>query len=289
VESSESIKELTIALNKVQGQLQPALKNAENPYFKSRYADLVEVWVNCRKLLSENGFAVIQTLDETETGTLLETTLSHTSGEWIRGRMGIHPVKVDPQGIGSAITYARRYGLCAIVGITAEGEDDDAESALDRGKSSKAKIDKASSKEHWCAAHNVAFFKSAKMKSYAHPIKDSDQWCYEHKKVASSAPSPADLEQAVKSKEVEQEISPIDLGWLKEQLTFLQSKGLEAWTNRAIVAYLNTLTHLKANSIVEAVKQLSKPDAERFVEQINEAVKDSRRNKKRDLNFEREG
>ena len=67
--------------------------------------------------------------------------------------------------------------------------------------------------------------------------------------------------------------SPIDLGWLKEQLEFLQGKGIEAWSNAKVVSYLNSLTGKKATTVVNAVKALSKEDAERFVMQINEAVK----------------
>ena len=263
MESSESIKALTEALCKVQSQLQPARKNADNPFFHSRYADLVEVWENCRKLLADNGFAVLQTLDEIDGKTLLETTLSHISGEWVRGKMGIHAIEsnfkeignvLTPQGIGSAITYARRYGLCAIVGITTIGEDDDGNTGT--------------GKAHWCAVHSTPFFKTGKMKTYAHPIGSSGQWCYEHKP-----------EKGEPEKELEGNggIPPgngnlINLGWLKEKLEILQGKEIPAWTNQAVVNYLGLLTGTEPGSVVEAVQALNAEQAKQFVDQINEAV-----------------
>jgi hypothetical protein len=107
----------------------------------------------------------------------------HTSGEWLKGRLPLLPVKADPQAQGSAITYARRYSLSAIVGLCTE-EDDDAEQAMDRGK---AKLKEEPVKEaHWCSTHQTAFFKRGRMKGYAHPIKDdfggdTSEWCNEVK------------------------------------------------------------------------------------------------------------
>lgn len=129
---SDSIAALAAALAKAQGAIKPAIKDSNNPHFKSRYADLASVWDACREPLSENGLAVIQTTDEVPDGSavLLVTTLVHSSGEWIAGRLRLNPVKADPQGMGSAITYARRYALAAIVGIAPD--DDDGEAAQGR-------------------------------------------------------------------------------------------------------------------------------------------------------------
>lgn len=121
---SENIGELTKALVKVQAKIKPAVKDAKNPYFKSNYADLNSVWDSCRSLLTENGLAVIQTTAPIENAVIVETTLSHISGEWISGEMLLPLIKVDAQGVGSAITYGRRYGLAAIVGIVADEDDD---------------------------------------------------------------------------------------------------------------------------------------------------------------------
>jgi hypothetical protein len=126
---SDSIKELATALSKAQSALHGAKKDSLNPHFKSKFASLESVWDAIREPLTTNGLAVCQTLDSDETiGTCLVTTLMHSSGEWIEGRRALHAAKNDPQGIGSATSYARRYDLMAIVGIAAE--DDDGEAAM---------------------------------------------------------------------------------------------------------------------------------------------------------------
>lgn len=126
-EMSETIGKLGLALAKAQAIMQPATKDKENPFFKSRYADLSSIWDSIRKPLAENELSVIQTTTIRHQTLLLITTLAHSSGEWIRAEYPINPIKNDPQGIGSAITYARRYALAAITG--ASTEDDDGESA----------------------------------------------------------------------------------------------------------------------------------------------------------------
>ena len=130
--TSEEIGELVKALAKVQGSINLAKRDSTNPFFKSKYADLTSVWDSCRKELSQNGLVVIQTTKNDNERVVVLTRLAHESGQWIRGEISLRPVKNDPQGYGSALTYARRYSLAAIVGI-ATGEDDDAEDAT-RGK-----------------------------------------------------------------------------------------------------------------------------------------------------------
>ena len=130
-DQSTLINELAGALAKAQGAVEGASKDTANPFFKSKYADLSSVWTACRQALSSNGLAVTQT---TEAGTgdavTVVTTLMHSSGQWIRGRLTMRPVKADPQGIGSCITYIRRYSLAAMVGVAPE--DDDGEGASGR-------------------------------------------------------------------------------------------------------------------------------------------------------------
>ena len=138
MQKSESIAALAKALKAVQIELKPALKNSVNPFFKASYADLGSVWDSCRNLLAKNGLSVTQTMDVGEGHTLIvETILLHESGEWIGSRLPMILSKNDPQGIGMAITYARRYGLSAIIGVCSE--DDDAESTVDRKKAQPAK------------------------------------------------------------------------------------------------------------------------------------------------------
>lgn len=127
---SDSIKELATALSKAQSEIHGAEKDAKNPFYKSSYASLTSVWDAARGPLTKNGLAIIQTTTWKDQSMFLVTTLTHTSGEWIRGEYLLNPAKNDPQGMGAALTYARRYALSSMVGITQE--DDDAEGAMNR-------------------------------------------------------------------------------------------------------------------------------------------------------------
>jgi hypothetical protein len=124
---SPGLKNLFTAMAKSQAQLEVASKNANNPFFKSKYAPLEEVWKACRKALTDNGIAVLQFPIHSEDGRLhLETMLCHSSGESIT-RTFSTPVKDQtPQGYGSAITYLRRFALAATVGVVADEDDDGA-------------------------------------------------------------------------------------------------------------------------------------------------------------------
>ena len=133
---SESIAKLATALSIVQGKLTHAKKDSENPYFKSKYADLESVWDACRDLLAANGLSVMQFPGEFIDGTMSMTTiLAHSSGEWIGQEMSLPVSKPDAQGSGSALTYMRRYALAAVVGVVQA--DDDANAAVS-SKSSNA-------------------------------------------------------------------------------------------------------------------------------------------------------
>lgn len=135
---TESIAKLTEALVKVQSVMETATKDANNPFFKSKYTTLAGCWDVARKPLADNGLAVIQTTTFDEgNSVIVETTLSHISGEWVRGSLKMPLVKLDPQAVGSAITYARRYALSAMIGIVSE-EDDDGESAMGRTNTTQA-------------------------------------------------------------------------------------------------------------------------------------------------------
>lgn len=120
---SESIKELATALSKCQGKMESASKDAANPFFKSRYATLAAVWDACREPMAANGLSVVQLPEVSEECVKLETILMHTSGEYISSTLVMRPVKNDPQGLGSCITYARRYALASVVGVSPEDDD----------------------------------------------------------------------------------------------------------------------------------------------------------------------
>ena len=132
MEQSEQINELAAALAKAQGEITGALKDSNNPFFKSKYADLASCWDACRKPLSENGLAVIQPTVEKDGTVYVVTTLAHSSGQWIRGWLPIKTKDDGPQAQGSGLTYARRYALAGIVGLAQV--DDDAEAAQARGR-----------------------------------------------------------------------------------------------------------------------------------------------------------
>jgi hypothetical protein len=122
---SEHINELASALSKAQGQMQSAKKDKSNPFFKSKYADLESVWDCCRQALTENGLAVVQIPSFENSTTMLNTIMTHSSGQWIKGQIPVETVKKDAQGIGSALTYYRRYCLMAITGVSAGNDYDD--------------------------------------------------------------------------------------------------------------------------------------------------------------------
>ncbi len=132
---SESLKNLATALHKAQGQIKHAVKDAANPFFKSRYADLVSVWDAMRDAFQANGLSVSQMPDMDGENPVLVSILMHTSGEFLESRIKLNPAKNDPQGIGSCISYYRRYALQAIAGVCAD--DDDGEAAHGR----TAKVD----------------------------------------------------------------------------------------------------------------------------------------------------
>jgi hypothetical protein len=132
---SEQIDQLVTALAIAQGEISPAQKSAENPHFKSKFANLTSVWEACRTQLSNNGIAVIQTIDIQGDTLVLVTTLAHKSGQWIKSKAPIIAgEKKTAQTVGSAITYMRRYSLAAIVGVAPENEDDDGNEASNQHK-----------------------------------------------------------------------------------------------------------------------------------------------------------
>lgn len=124
MEHSDSIANLTAALVKVQAQLKPLKRNAENPFFKSSYTDLAAFSETVLPLLAANGLALIQGAD----GHTLDTMLAHISGEWVRSSLPL-PVEPNPQKMGTILTYFRRYSGAAMVMAVSEGEDDDGNAA----------------------------------------------------------------------------------------------------------------------------------------------------------------
>lgn len=132
---SENINELAAALAKAQGEMQAAIKDCINPFFKSKYADLGSVWDAARPVLCKNGLCIMQTTEMLGEKIVMVTMLAHTSGQWVKSYLPLNPSKNDSQGVGAAITYLRRYSLSALVGVVCD-DDDDGETASGRGKTS---------------------------------------------------------------------------------------------------------------------------------------------------------
>ncbi len=127
------------ALANAQAELTDPAKDSVNPHFKSRYADLASILKCVRPVLARHGIAVTQTTGITDSGAVILITALMWRGESIIGRYPVAPVKADPQGYGSAMTYARRYALQAIVGVAADDDDDG--NAASAPKASAPRVD----------------------------------------------------------------------------------------------------------------------------------------------------
>ena len=117
---------LYAALAKAQAEMTPALKDTSNPHFKTKYADLASVQDASLSALRKHGFAVFQPLGRDEHGLHVRTVLAHESGETLECAIPLVGFKQDMQGLGSAITYARRYGLLCMSGVAPEDDDGNA-------------------------------------------------------------------------------------------------------------------------------------------------------------------
>ena len=123
------MKEIAAALVKAQKAFGPALKTSTNPAFRSKYAKLENCIEAVIDALNDNGIMLMQQTRACEDGVIVETTFIHESGEMLSGGiLHVPAAKHDPQGYGSALTYARRYSLQAACGIAPE--DDDGEASM---------------------------------------------------------------------------------------------------------------------------------------------------------------
>ncbi len=140
--TSDVITELAAALSKAQAEMRGASKDAENPHFRSKYADLASVWDACRGPLTKHGLSVLQSPRFTALGETwvveVETRLLHSSGQWMADTISVPVSKVDAQGVGSAVTYARRYALAAFAGVAPEDDDANAAVGPARGREQSA-------------------------------------------------------------------------------------------------------------------------------------------------------
>lgn len=125
----DNFSKVAAALVKAQKAFGPALKSSTNPHFRSRYADLSACVEAVIDALNDNGIALMQRVNPSENGVIVETVFVHESGEIINcGQLHVPASKHDAQGYGSALTYARRYSLMAACGIAPEDDDGNAAS-----------------------------------------------------------------------------------------------------------------------------------------------------------------
>lgn len=196
---SEKIDELAAALAKAQGEITFAAKESLNPHFKSKYADLANVWEACRGPLSRNELSVVQTTELIDSQLLLVTTLMHKSGQWIRSYYPIITQRQDPQAYGAAMTYSRRYSLAAIVGIAQD--DNDAEEAMERStKKQQPKVTAEQAEEigqilSECDPHYQKTVWSSLKKNGIHKLEDLTLDLYN--RLLSAATSNRDSYQSV--------------------------------------------------------------------------------------------
>jgi hypothetical protein len=126
MQTSENINELATALSKAQGQMGGASKTADNPFFKSKYADLGSVIAAVKEPLAENGLSYVQFPFAYEGTVGVTTRLMHSSGQFMEANFSIPAPKNDPHTYGSLVTYCRRFSLQSILGIPAEDDDGNA-------------------------------------------------------------------------------------------------------------------------------------------------------------------
>lgn len=128
---SEMIHDLALDLAKAQAEFEVADLNKQNPYFKSRYADLMAVVGASRPALTKYGLSIVQDpISHVNGESILHTILLHKSGQWIESRMRIIPPKNDVQSMSSYITYLKRVAYSSLVGVVTGDEDDDGEVAV---------------------------------------------------------------------------------------------------------------------------------------------------------------
>lgn len=136
VHTSDQLNELAKSLAAAQGEFTTIPKDSDNPFFKSKYADLASVIKTASPILAKNKLAVTQHLGFGGDHNYLTTWLLHESGQWMRSTMRLYLAKQDPQSQGSATTYARRYSYMAVLGLVAD-EDDDGNTATGHPAQSK--------------------------------------------------------------------------------------------------------------------------------------------------------
>lgn len=152
---TEDRSELAAALSKAQAEIDAAPKTESNPFFKSSYADLATVRAAIREAFGKHGLSVVQIPHTSDGAVSVTTLLMHASGQFIEGTLTLRPTKNDPQGIGSAITYARRYALMAFAGVAPDDDDGNAASGKEappkkeHKPAQRSEVKESAERHHW--------------------------------------------------------------------------------------------------------------------------------------------
>ena len=136
MKTSNEINEIAKALCLAQSEMSGATKQSTNPFYKSNYSDLASVMQAISLPFSAHGLSFVQGAEANEQRVSVTTRIIHTSGQWLEATTELPPTKADAQGWGSAITYAKRYGLQALCGVPSV--DDDGQEAVKRVAAPKA-------------------------------------------------------------------------------------------------------------------------------------------------------
>jgi hypothetical protein len=139
---SNEIDKLASALAKAQTLMDGAQKSSTNPFFNSGYADLHTCIKSSFPALNKHGLSIVQGNEVISGAVCVTTTLLHESGQWLRSKLKVPMAKIDAQGVGSAITYGRRYGLAAMAGIAQKDDDGNSISKATAGKNPRSAVDR---------------------------------------------------------------------------------------------------------------------------------------------------
>lgn len=175
---SENIADLAAALAKAQGEMRPAPFDRVNPHFKSKYATLTSVMQTIQGPLSKNGLSIVQTLEHQGERMALVTKVLHCSGQWLAdGGVPLLLDKSNMMGLGSAISFAKRYGVSAMLGIVSDEDDDGSGACAPEIKSvTHAPATAAQNKQADAAGGDLCC--GAKMLPSQYPSKDGKPQLY---------------------------------------------------------------------------------------------------------------
>lgn len=155
MKTSTEIDQVAKALSIAQGEIKPASKSTVNPFFKSTYSTLAQVWEVIRDPLCKNNLTVLQDVLSSDHGISIVTRVCHASGQWVEfGPLEIPLNKKDAQAVGSAVSYGKRYALSAAIGVVSETDDDDGERAMNRQQEKKQEP-KLTNKTQWTELNHL--------------------------------------------------------------------------------------------------------------------------------------